>query len=89
MQQQATNVRKPLARKPTQAEKEPKSKKQKFEVEEENPIVDAPTLPVKVEEKVKEVPQWDDLDAGDEFDSLMVSEYVNEIFVYLKELEVR
>jgi G2/mitotic-specific cyclin 2 len=32
--------------------------------------------------------QWDDLDAEDADDPLMVSEYVNEIFVYLKEVEV-
>ncbi|KAJ3197502.1 G2/mitotic-specific cyclin [Irineochytrium annulatum] len=31
---------------------------------------------------------WDDLDAEDAGDPLMVSEYVNEIFSYLKELEV-
>ncbi|CAE6441047.1 unnamed protein product [Rhizoctonia solani] len=30
---------------------------------------------------------WDDLDAEDESDPLMVSEYVNEIFGYMKELE--
>jgi G2/mitotic-specific cyclin 2 len=33
--------------------------------------------------------QWDDLDADDADDPLMVSEYVNEIFNYLKEVEVR
>ena len=32
--------------------------------------------------------QWDDLDAEDADDPLMVSEYVNEIFVYLKQVEV-
>jgi len=32
--------------------------------------------------------QWDDLDAEDADDPLMVSEYVNEIFAYLKEVEV-
>lgn len=31
--------------------------------------------------------QWDDLDAEDAEDPLMVSEYVNEIFTYLKEVE--
>ena len=32
--------------------------------------------------------QWDDLDAEDTDDPLMVSEYVGEIFAYLKEVEV-
>ena len=32
--------------------------------------------------------QWDDLDAEDADDPLMVSEYVHEIFVYLQEVEV-
>ena len=32
--------------------------------------------------------QWEDLDAEDADDPLMVSEYVNEIFAYLKEVEV-
>ena len=32
--------------------------------------------------------QWDDLDAEDTDDPLMVSEYVSEIFAYLKEVEV-
>ena len=32
---------------------------------------------------------WDDLDAEDADDPLMVSEYVVEIFEYLKEIEVR
>lgn len=34
-------------------------------------------------------PDWDDLDADDVDDPLMVSEYVNEIFDYMKQLEVR
>jgi G2/mitotic-specific cyclin 1/2 len=36
---------------------------------------------------VEEV-KWEDLDAEDEGDPLMVAEYVNEIFVYLRELEL-
>jgi len=32
---------------------------------------------------------WEDLDAEDEFDPIMVSEYVNDIFEYLREKEVR
>jgi G2/mitotic-specific cyclin 2 len=32
--------------------------------------------------------EWDDLDAGDDDDPLMVSEYVSDIVKYLKELEV-
>lgn len=32
---------------------------------------------------------WDDLDAEDAEDPLMVSEYVNEIFAYMRQLEVR
>jgi len=38
-------------------------------------------------EKAREQ-DWDDLDAEDEFDPIMVSEYVNEIFEYLREKEV-
>ena len=34
-------------------------------------------------------PQWDDLDAEDAGDPLMVSEYVVEIFDYMMKLEVR
>ena len=34
-------------------------------------------------------PDWEDLDADDVDDPLMVSEYVNEIFDYMKRLEVR
>lgn len=32
---------------------------------------------------------WEDLDEEDEFDPMMVSEYVREIFVYMQKLEVR
>ncbi|OUM68636.1 hypothetical protein PIROE2DRAFT_38971, partial [Piromyces sp. E2] len=38
-------------------------------------------------EKAREQ-DWDDLDAEDEFDPIMVSEYVNDIFVYLREKEL-
>jgi G2/mitotic-specific cyclin 1/2 len=38
-------------------------------------------------EKAKDQ-EWDDLDAEDEFDPIMVSEYVNEIFEYLREKEL-
>jgi len=38
-------------------------------------------------EKAREQ-DWDDLDAEDEFDPIMVSEYVNDIFNYLKEKEI-
>jgi G2/mitotic-specific cyclin 1/2 len=34
-------------------------------------------------------PDWEDLDAEDADDPMMVSEYVNEIFDYLKVIEVR
>jgi G2/mitotic-specific cyclin 1/2 len=34
-------------------------------------------------------PDWEDLDAEDADDPMMVSEYVNEIFDYLKVVEVR
>jgi G2/mitotic-specific cyclin 2 len=43
---------------------------------------------VVVAKKVKTIPH-DDLDEEDENDPMMVSEYVNEIFEYLRELEVR
>ncbi|KAG6892454.1 hypothetical protein C0992_000442 [Termitomyces sp. T32_za158] len=33
--------------------------------------------------------EWDDLDAGDWDDPMMVSEYVAEVCIYLKEIEVR
>ena len=42
---------------------------------------------VVVAKKVKTIPH-DDLDEEDENDPMMVSEYVNEIFEYLRELEV-
>ena len=35
------------------------------------------------------VPDWNDLDAEDMFDPLMVSEYVDDIFEYMKDLEVQ
>ena len=38
--------------------------------------------------KTKTVQDWDDLDAEDEDDPLMVSEYVVDIFNYLKKVEV-
>lgn len=44
------------------------------------------------EEEVEADPdgdQWDDLDAEDHDDPIMVSEYVNEIFEYMKTIEVR
>jgi G2/mitotic-specific cyclin 1/2 len=33
--------------------------------------------------------EWDDLDAGDSEDLLMVSEYVVDIFKYMRQTEVR
>lgn len=57
-----------------------------------------PSKKVKAEEEeddkgaqtaVEEQRDWDDLDAGDECDPLMVSEYVVEIFEYLQQLEVQ
>ena len=36
----------------------------------------------------EEVVEWDDLDADDHSDPLMVSEYVVEIYEYMKVLEV-
>ncbi|GAA95932.1 hypothetical protein E5Q_02590 [Mixia osmundae IAM 14324] len=51
--------------------------------------------PVKARESVKGkekageiIEQWDDLDAGDEDDQLMVKEYVVEIYDYLRDLEL-
>jgi G2/mitotic-specific cyclin 1/2 len=38
---------------------------------------------------VENLQSWDDLDSGDFDDPLMVSEYVNEIFEYLHELELK
>ena len=46
-----------------------------------NQAVRAPIQPI--------VRDWDDLDAEDAEDPLMVSEYVNEIFAYMRQLEVR
>jgi hypothetical protein len=40
-------------------------------------------------QKVEKKQDWDDLDAIDVNDPQMVSEYVNEIFDYMRELEVR
>lgn len=56
-------------------------KKERVKVEEEEDL-GAKTA---VEEEKQD---WEDLDAGDECDPLMVSEYVVEIFEYLQELEV-
>lgn len=42
----------------------------------------------KTVEKPVIVKDWDDLDADDKLDPLMVSEYVVEIFEYMRELEV-
>lgn len=47
-------------------------------------IVEAPRKKQKVEQKQ----DWDDLDAVDANDPLMVSDYVVEIFDYMRELEV-
>ena len=46
------------------------------------------TLPVEEAEADPDGDNWDDLDAEDADDPLMVSEYVVEIFEYLKEVEV-
>jgi G2/mitotic-specific cyclin 2 len=46
-----------------------------------------PEVPRK-KQKVEPVQDWDDLDAADVNDPFMVSEYVNEIFDYMRELEV-
>jgi G2/mitotic-specific cyclin 2 len=50
----------------------------------EDPGAEAPRKKQKVEQK----PDWDDLDAVDFNDPLMVSEYVVEIFDYMRQLEV-
>ena len=47
-------------------------------------IIEAPRKKQKVEQKQ----DWDDLDAADANDPLMVSDYVVEIFDYMRELEV-
>ncbi|CAE6442481.1 hypothetical protein ACGC1H_007544 [Rhizoctonia solani] len=44
---------------------------------------------IAVQPEVEENQPWDDLDAEDESDPAMVSEYVNEIFDYMKELELQ
>jgi len=51
---------------------------------EEAPEPEAPRKKQKVEQK----PDWEDLDEADTNDPLMVSEYVVEIFDYMRELEV-
>ena len=50
--------------------------------------IDPDALPVVPYQPAKDE-GWEDLDAGDEDDPLMVSEYVNEVYDYLLELEVR
>lgn len=50
---------------------------------EEIPCIEPPTTV----EAEPDSNQWDDLDAEDADDPVMVSEYVNEIFTYLKEVE--
>ncbi|KAK9723354.1 G2/mitotic-specific cyclin [Basidiobolus ranarum] len=49
--------------------------------------IDEPMAEQMEEEQGMLAQDWDDLDAEDEFDPLMVSEYVVEIFEYLRELE--
>lgn len=49
---------------------------------------DADVLPLVPYQPAKDE-GWEDLDAGDEDDPLMVSEYVNEVYDYLLQLEVR
>ncbi|ORX90880.1 A/B/D/E cyclin [Basidiobolus meristosporus CBS 931.73] len=55
------------------------------------PVAKAVEEPKEVQEMEIDQPEikqdWDDLDAEDEYDPLMVSEYVQEIFEYLKEIE--
>ena len=45
-------------------------------------------IETEIESEVPKDAGWEDLDAGDEEDPLMVAEYVKEIHEYLKELEV-
>ena len=47
-----------------------------------------PEAPRKKQKVEAPKPDWDDLDAVDAYDPLMVSDYVVEIFNYLRELEV-
>lgn len=51
-------------------------------------IVYEPPKPKRVKTAAELLDGWDDLDADDSADPLMVSEYVEEIFDYLRELEV-
>ncbi|KAL0261250.1 G2/mitotic-specific cyclin [Diplodia seriata] len=74
--------------------------KSKTEVKVAEPVVEAPAKPEPApakaapevkeiyDEKYDEVPEIPDLDEEDANDPLMVSEYVCEIFDYLKELEI-
>jgi len=66
-----------------------KNRKRKsiFEEEIEKAKIEKESEDNKKIEKVKDK-DWDDLDAEDEFDPIMVSEYVNEIFEYLREKEI-
>lgn len=50
---------------------------------------DVEAVEVEARARAEPVEVWDDLDAEDEDDPLMVSEYVGEVFNYLKEIEVR
>lgn len=58
--------------------------------EESEPVYaeDENVEPVATKEPVIEVQDWDDLDRDDDDDPLMVSEYVADIFNYLKTVEV-
>ena len=70
----------------------PVSEAQMFEEElQQNSDVGAADLEVFADEEHEADPEgdeWDDLDAEDADDLLMVSEYVVEIFKYMKEMEV-
>jgi hypothetical protein len=55
----------------------------------DEPAVDEPQYVDAEPEADPDGDQWEDLDAEDEDDPLMASEYVGEIFNYLKDVEVR
>lgn len=88
-------AKKPRTSEPNELEKENADlKAEDEEVEEElagpaskpaKPTINSESRPAELKEGEE---GWEDLDEGDEDDPLMVKEYVNEIYTYMRELEV-
>ncbi|KAK9729358.1 G2/mitotic-specific cyclin [Basidiobolus ranarum] len=84
-------IGKPLVSKVKTSEAKPEGlrvkKRQVADVTMANTNVEKQVFSPMAVDEVESKQDWDDLDAEDEYDPLMVSEYVQEIFEYLKEIE--